>query len=44
MRRRLAAGAVLVALVSFGFASPLLCVAGAVLLASIWVAFPELRS
>ena len=39
MRRRLP-----VALVSFGFASPLLCLAGAGVLAGLWLAFPELRS
>ena len=44
MKRRIAMGMALVALVSFGFASPLLCVAGAILLASLWFAFPELRS
>ena len=44
MRRRIAGGLALCGLVSFGFASPLLALAGAILLASLWFAFPELRS
>ena len=44
MRRRLPVALALVALVSFGFASPLLVLAGAALLGIVWLAFPELRS
>lgn len=44
MRRRLPVALVLVSLVSFGFASPLLVLAGAAVLVTVWLAVPELRS